>query len=135
MKTLIYCIVIFICFLGCNSQKKEKAQYREDTDSIYNKYIGKEIKLFLEDINFKEYKKLTIMDSKPGKASSLWVHYDNNIDIELFPDKFKHMKSFDPNFRWDIEQFKLENIQTIVVYNKSSVVKFFGNSQPNGYTK
>ncbi|GEM56635.1 hypothetical protein B0A58_01810 [Flavobacterium branchiophilum NBRC 15030 = ATCC 35035] len=122
MKKIIFlCVINF--FLSCNSQVSNKENRKNILLEDCKNYIGKEIFLLLKSKNFSKYNKLTIIDSKPGKASSLWVNLDNNISLEIFPTEFKHMKSFDVNFKWDIEKFKLEIIKEIKVYDRNKLIK------------
>lgn len=119
--------VIFICvinvFFSCNSQVSNKENRKNILMEDCKKYIGKEIFLLLKDKNFSSYNKLTIIDSKPGKASSLWIDYDNNISFEIFPKEFKHMNAFDVKNKWDIEKFKLEIIKEIKVYDRNKLIE------------
>lgn len=130
MRTIIIFFVLSI-FLSCNSQVSKNEKHNNNIDSLGIKiddcknYIGKEIKLFLKDSNFSEYNRILIIDSKPGKASSIMLEYDENIEIELFPTEFKHMNSFDPKAKWDIEKFKLETIEKIKIYKKGRVIEEF----------
>ena len=121
MKKIITLFIISIVF-SCNSQVSDKEKRKNILLEEGKNYIGKEIFLLLKNESFSNYKKLTIIDSKPSKASSLLIDFDNNISLEIFPTEFKHMKSFDLKNKWDIEKFKLEIIKEIKVYDNNKLI-------------
>jgi hypothetical protein len=119
MKIYFIAVMVFI-LLFMNVRDNSKNEIVENQKIPYEKFIGKKIDCLLKS---KKYKKLVIIDSKPGKANYLLVVYNDNMTIEIYPTKFKHMKEFDPKLVWDIKKFKLETIKKIRIYDHDKLVK------------
>ena len=132
MRIKVSLIIILITCLGLSCHPNAKTEDNvahmgtgiESRDSI-TKFIGKEIRVFLEDSQFSKYKALTVMTSKPGKASSLAVVYDDQYYMEIFPDRFTYMEPFSTTANWDLEKFKMEKIWRIDVYKNGTLIKSY----------
>lgn len=118
---ILFSLLLLLC--NCDSKKHEEKQQSVVallTDSISklnpDRYIGKSISEFLKDKHFSGYTQFYVCSHKPSIASSLIVCYDREIYFELIPNEFKHMDTFSEFGKWDIDDFKKEEIGKINIY-------------------
>lgn len=113
MKYLFILILTLLSFCSSKVEKKESINYE--------KYINSSISVFLQEN--RGYSSIRIESKKPGVASSLSVYYpSDSLTVELFPSKFEHMKTYDSNGIWNIEEIKKEKISIIRVSKNDIVI-------------
>ena len=105
MKKIIILFLLSCIFYSCISRSSQR-EIRK-----YQTYIGTPISYYLECE--KGYTEVLIKDSKPGLATSMIVIYSDSVEVEFIPKRFKYMKPFDVNRKWNIEDFKKERIEAI----------------------
>jgi hypothetical protein len=142
MKLNVVLLLLSINFQSCSgnntSIKKENNNTNMDTnqtmpivqDSILQKlkaiglkeYIGKPIDSLLANKSANEFKEYIYVDSKPGLLTSLLLKFSDSLYVEIFFDKFRYIKPFDTDKKWDFEHVKKEAIGDIkVLYNNKYI--------------
>jgi hypothetical protein len=138
MKIIIsYILSISICIitLSCKAQSKLQTDFGEitvnnnDTTMVnkfmaidFDKYKGKPIGVFLDDIN-KEYLKRFFYEGRPGYASFLRTQYSKSLVIDVHVEKYEYMNPIDKEYKWDIEKFRKEKLSKIKIRYNGKCIK------------
>jgi len=133
-------VILFSCFSysACLSAEKrqngakeiimEKKSFSDSTllDSLLSidrkGYIGGKVDSFLSDSLISNYKSFIFLDGKPGLLKSLSLKFSDSIFVIIDVDQFQFMNPFDVKRKWNLEDFKKENISNIkLIYNNQII--------------
>ncbi len=142
MKKLTCLIIITAAFISSYSgvnplSSAPLADFRKkvtikETDSVsvkslskidLNKYVGKKVSLLLNDRVISKYKDYVFIQGKPGSLLYLTLEYSPHLYIEVYVNKFSHIKQFDINMAWKLDTFKKEVISEIRIKVDRRILK------------
>ena len=100
-KTFLFFLTLSI--FGCS-----KELYPELSEKNLNKYIGKEISVFLSDFN-NIYNNFYFRDEPPGKLTGGVFHYEY-YSITIYISTHNYVQFFDEDRNWSFNDFLKEKI-------------------------
>lgn len=113
-----------------NSSKNIEQRIQSDStmlDSLKNiqkkEYIGQEVGLFLNNKVVSKYKQYQFVDRKPGRLTHLLLKYSPTLYVEIAVNKYKYIKPFDENRKWNFELYKKETISEISIISNNQYVE------------
>jgi hypothetical protein len=105
---------------------KDSALYNKLQQMDFNKYIGSvTVGNFLKDIGL-NYKDSTLGFAPPSYLRYILFAYSDKLWIELQVNEFRHMSSWNPEHKWDTENFKKEKIGAIRFKYEGKCIKCIG---------
>jgi len=66
-------------------------------------------------------------DDKPFMLSGLYIEYENNIVLEIWPESYGHVIRFREKLDWSIDDFRLETVKYIAWYRDDDLLSEFGD--------
>jgi len=82
----------------------------------YQQFIDKPIKNLLSVKPIGEFNSYVFNNEPPGKLTAVTFEYDNQLFLEIGITQFEHVKHFDPELDWKLDEVKKEKIASIELY-------------------
>ena len=104
-------LVLSIVLMSCSVSKQESDKYE--------KFIGKEIKVLLDDPEFSDYEEYVFLEEPPRKIQGVGFVYENG-EFFVYIGELEHVERFNRWGKWDFEKVKKEKISRLMIYNKDN---------------
>lgn len=132
-KAIVILILYTFLFSNCS---REKIQFDNIEEKTLQKYLGEEVKVFLEDVT-EEYTSYIFTTEQPGKIKGCRFTYKNNfIEINIVRESYELDKVFKimKPWTWSIDDFTKLKIKDIHI-TKRFVNKMIDNELISSWIK